>query len=110
MPICLFEVPNCPGADLSWYRNDPHRCQSVLVPICPGAEVSRIHGFHTGIQFIPELSIECKNFKSATCQPNVVTELIETEVNKGYVCGPFVNIPFKQFHINPVGVAEGKYS
>ena len=68
------------------------------------------HGFHTGIQFIPELSIECKNLKSATCQPNVVTELIETEVNKGYVCGPFVNIPFKQFRINPIGVAEGKYS
>lgn len=31
-------------------------------------------------------------------------------MNKGYVCGPFVNIPFKQFRINPVGVAEGKYS
>lgn len=68
------------------------------------------HGFHTGIQFIPELSIECKNVKSATCQPDVVSELIKTEVNKGQVCGPFVNIPFKQFRINPVGVAEGKYS
>lgn len=41
------------------------------------------HGFHTGIQFIPELSIECKNVKSATCQPDVVSELIKTEVNKG---------------------------
>ena len=60
------------------------------------------HGFHTGIQLITELSIECKNLKSATCQPDVVTELIKTEVNKGYACGPFVNIPFKQFRINPV--------
>ena len=42
-PICLIEVPNCPGADLSWFRNVSHRCWSVLVLICPGAEVSRIH-------------------------------------------------------------------
>ena len=42
VPICLIEVPNCPGADLSWYRNVSHRCRSVLAPICPGAEVSRI--------------------------------------------------------------------
>jgi hypothetical protein len=27
---------------LSWYRNVSHRCRSVLVPICPRAEVSRI--------------------------------------------------------------------
>ena len=40
--ICPIEVPNYPGADLSWYRNVSHRCRSVLVPICPGAEVSRI--------------------------------------------------------------------
>jgi hypothetical protein len=38
----LERVPNCPGADLSWYRNVSHRCRSVLVPICPGAEVFRI--------------------------------------------------------------------
>jgi hypothetical protein len=42
VPICLIEVPNCPGADLSWYRNVSHRCRSVLMPICPSAEVSRI--------------------------------------------------------------------
>ena len=35
--ICLFEVPNCPGADLSWHRNVSHSCQFVPVP-----KVSRI--------------------------------------------------------------------
>ena len=52
MPTCLFEVsicligvPNCPGADLSWYRNVSHRFRSVLVPICPGAKVSSIHSY-----------------------------------------------------------------
>ena len=32
VPICLFEVPNCPGADLSWYRNVSHRCRFFPVP------------------------------------------------------------------------------
>jgi hypothetical protein len=43
--ICLIGVPNCPGADLSWYRNVSHRFRSVLVPICPGAKVSSIHSY-----------------------------------------------------------------
>jgi hypothetical protein len=37
VPICLFEVsicligvPNCPGADLSWYRNVSHRFEVTL--------------------------------------------------------------------------------
>jgi hypothetical protein len=46
--ICLIGVPNCPGADLSWYRNVSHRCRSVLVPICPGAEVSSIVDYCKG--------------------------------------------------------------
>ena len=36
VPKCLTQVPNCPGAELSWFR-------SVLVPNCLGAEVSSIH-------------------------------------------------------------------
>ena len=34
VPICLIEVPNCPGVDLSWYRNVSHRCRFVPVPKC----------------------------------------------------------------------------
>jgi hypothetical protein len=32
VPICLIGEPNCPGADLPWYRNVSHRCRSFLVP------------------------------------------------------------------------------
>lgn len=69
-----------------------------------------IHGFHTGFKELPKFSIVCKNLASATSQPECVTQLIESEVSKGYLCGPFKSIPFKHFRINPIGVAEGKYS
>ena len=68
------------------------------------------HGFHTGFKTLPDLSIECKNLLSAVSQPECVTKLLDTEVQKGYLCGPFDKIPFENFRINPIGVAEGKYS
>ena len=68
------------------------------------------YGFHTGIQKLPENSIICKNLRSAMSQPEIVTELINTEVLKGYLTGPFTVIPFKHYRINPIGIAEGKYS
>jgi hypothetical protein len=39
-----------------------------------------------------------------------VTELIEKEVQKGFVYGPFSEPPFKNYRVSPIGVAEGKYS
>ena len=42
VPNCLAQVPKCLGADLSRCRSVSYRCRNVLVPICPGAEVSRI--------------------------------------------------------------------
>ena len=68
------------------------------------------HGFHTGLRCLPDFSIECKNLLSAMSQPESVNSLIDTEIQKGYLCGPFHNIPYEHFRINPIGVAEGKYS
>ena len=68
------------------------------------------YGFNTGFKILPEHSIECKNLVSAILQPQCVTSLIDNEVSKEYFCGPFKNIPFKHFCINPIGIAEGKYS
>ena len=68
------------------------------------------HGFHTGLRSLPDFSIECKNLLSAISQPECVNSLIDTEIQKGYLCGPFDNIPYKHFRINPIGVAEGKFS
>ena len=53
---------------------------------------------------------ECNNNLSARLQGNVVTELIEKEVQKGFVYGPFSEPPFKNYRVSPIGVAEGKYS
>lgn len=47
---------------------------------------------------------------SARSQPDVVTELVSKEVNKGFLAGPFPNIPFDSYRINPIGVATGKHS
>ncbi|VDI56854.1 Hypothetical predicted protein [Mytilus galloprovincialis] len=68
-------------------------------------------GFSTGITTLPSKSIiECKNLRSALSQPTHVLKLIETEVEKGYLEGPFDFIPFTHYRINPIGVAEGKYN
>ncbi|CAG2224001.1 unnamed protein product [Mytilus edulis] len=67
-------------------------------------------GFSTGITTLPSKSIECKNLRSALSQPAHVLKLIEMEVEKGFLEGPFDFIPFKHYRINPIGVAEGKYN
>lgn len=46
-------------------------------------------GFHTGIRMFPTNSIECKNLRSAVANPQCVSELVQCEVNKGYLYGPF---------------------
>ena len=68
------------------------------------------NGFHTGIQELPQNSIICKNSKAATNEPECVTKLVKQELEKGYVIGPYDYIPFDNFRINPIGLAEGKYS
>lgn len=69
-----------------------------------------IQGFHTGFQNLPTFSIECKNLVSAISRPDCVTNLIDNEIRKGYLCGRFDTIPFQHFRINPIGVAESRYS
>lgn len=67
-------------------------------------------GFHTGIKSLPNVSIECKNLRSALSHSEHVSSLIDAEVEKGYLYGPFDRIPFSHFRINPIGVAVGKYN
>ena len=45
-------------------------------------------GFHTGIQELPSTRLECKNLLSASSQPEVTTQLIQSEVDKGFLIGP----------------------
>ena len=68
------------------------------------------HGFHTGIHPLPDTSYECKNLNSARLQQIPTSELIDKEINKGFLSGPYDTIPFAVYRINPIGIAEGKYS
>ncbi len=54
--------------------------------------------------------MSCKNLLSAVKQPEITTELINAELKNGYLIGPFAAIPYSNYRISPVGVAEGKYS
>jgi hypothetical protein len=67
-------------------------------------------GFDTGIQQLPDASFICRNLQSAQKQPEVVTNLLERELEKGYIIGPFDKPPFDIYRINPLGLAEHKYS
>lgn len=53
---------------------------------------------------------ECKNGLSARSQREVTTTLLEKEVEKGFLYGPFESPPFDSYRVSPLGVAEGKYS
>lgn len=67
-------------------------------------------GFDTGFQVLPAKSIVCKNLRSTILHSKHVSELINSEIRKGYLYGPFDHIPFENYRINPIGVVEGKYN
>ena len=68
------------------------------------------HGFHIGINKLPDTSYHCKNLRSARAQPDVTMQLISKELQKGFLLGPYTVLPFDTVRINPIGIAEGKYS
>ena len=67
-------------------------------------------GFHTGLLQIPDMSFECKNNLSARRDPSTVKSCLDSEVNKGYMIGPFQTPPFDCYRTSPLGLAERKYS
>ena len=73
--------------------------------------VNGLHvGFHTGVCTTNLPTFHCQNLQSARKDPNTVTEILMSEVKKGYITGPFQNPPFKHYRISPIGIAEHKYS
>ena len=67
-------------------------------------------GFDTGLTYLPEQSLQCGNLLSAKRQPESTKELIQTELDRGYIIGPYTKPPFPTYRISPVGIAVGKYS
>ena len=68
-----------------------------------------MYGFDTKVSDINIPSKECKNLLSALKQKDAVQELIEKEVQKGFLSGPYVKLPFVSYRVSPIGIAEGKY-
>lgn len=58
-----------------------------------------------------DLSIyECKNALSARNDPEATANLIEDELDKGFIQGPFEKPPFPVYRVSPIGIAVHKYS
>ncbi|CAG2199737.1 unnamed protein product [Mytilus edulis] len=68
------------------------------------------YGFDTGINVLPSKSLECKNLLSTKKFPDDVSKLVDDELRKGYLIGPFTKPPFDTYRISPIGIVEGKYS
>ncbi|XP_033758566.1 uncharacterized protein LOC117340891 [Pecten maximus] len=62
----------------------------------------RIH--YEGGDFRPT----CQNLKSAKDLPGVVEEKLKKELQGGRIAGPFINSPYEQFHVSPIGVVPKK--
>jgi hypothetical protein len=67
-------------------------------------------GFNTGLAYLPEESLTCPNNMSCKNNMEAAQQLMEYELSRGYVIGPFLESPFTNCRINPVSIAEGKYS
>ena len=66
------------------------------------------HGFDTGISSLPMESYKCKNLQSCKHWPADVSQLIQTELDNGFLIGPFTEPVFPVYRINPLGIVEGK--
>ncbi|CAF1435879.1 unnamed protein product, partial [Didymodactylos carnosus] len=68
------------------------------------------YSFDIGLSQLPTTPLHCKNNSSARDAPEVVDKLIQDDVEKRFLLGPFTEIPFETYRISPIGVAYGKYS
>ena len=68
-------------------------------------------GFDTGVKATPNIkTFETENVLSARKDPETVTALLNNEVDKGYLIGPFITPPFKTYRVSPIGLVEKKFS
>jgi len=62
------------------------------------------HGFYTGITNPPTQPFECTNLLSATKYADDVSLLVNKELEKGYLIGPFIKRPFDIYRVSPIGL------
>ncbi len=59
------------------------------------------YGFDTGISALPEQSHECAHLLSCQGEEEFITEYLASEVDKGYLLGPFQTVPFLFIELIP---------
>lgn len=70
-------------------------------------------GFHTGVEYCPQESHECKNLLSCRGNHAFIEQTLAEEVDKGYIIGPYYPNPPPElvpYRVSPLGVVESKYS
>lgn len=65
-------------------------------------------GFDTLVTCESIYTYECKNALTARQNLLVVDELLNTEIQRGYVKGPFSSTPFENYRVSPLGIATHK--
>ena len=69
-----------------------------------------MRGFHTGFITLPQGTFECKNLLSSGIDVEAVDGPLQSELDKGFIIGPFSSPPFHQWRVNPLGLVKGKFS
>ena len=69
-----------------------------------------IHGFDTKVQSVEISTKECNNLLSAQNNEHAINLLVQSEVDKGYLSGPYAQPPFSSYRVSPIGLVQGKYS
>lgn len=66
--------------------------------------------FHTGFINLPSGTFEYANLRSAAADTEAVDALLQSELDKGFVIGPFCIPPFWFWRVSPLGLVKGKFS
>ncbi|XP_071059415.1 uncharacterized protein [Pseudochaenichthys georgianus] len=117
--------PSSSSPETSWWKNILKHHPSTPINIPQLAAALSTHpdsvfvdyllsglsqGFRVGVLSSPTVTFVAKNLQSAVKEPNIVSQLIDKELQKRYIIGPFSSSPFPVFRSNPIGIATRKYS
>ena len=64
------------------------------------------HGFYKGINNVLDKILVWRNSLSSKNEPEITSNLLAKEVNKGYVFGPFDKPPFDTYRIDLISLAS----
>ena len=65
-------------------------------------------GFDLGYRGYPDNNLNISNLTSSKDHPTVINKTISKELAAGRIVGPFKQLPFDNFQINPIGVVPKK--